>query len=120
MSLQVNGKLIETDEEGYLLNRDDWNEAVCEALIQQHVAAGHKPLNETEKGLIDYFRAYYEEHQVHPSMHKLVQALGRDEGARFHDQEACKTHLYQVFPHGPVRMLCKLAGCPKPSHEVET
>jgi sulfur relay (sulfurtransferase) DsrC/TusE family protein len=27
---------------------------------------------------------------------------------------------FELFPHGPVRMLCKLAGLPKPAHEVET
>jgi len=25
-----------------------------------------------------------------------------------------------MFPHGPVHMLCKLAGLPKPSDEIET
>ena len=27
MSITVNGKTIETDEEGYLLNMDDWDES---------------------------------------------------------------------------------------------
>lgn len=120
MSIEVNGKLIETDEEGYLLNLADWNDAVCEGLIQQHEADGYKPLSETAKGLIDYFREYYQENQVHPTMHKLVQTLGKYEGEQFHDKEAYKNYLYEMFPHGPVRMLCKLAGLPKPSDEVES
>ena len=120
MSIEANGKIIETDEEGYLLNLDDWNDEVCEALIKQHEAEGHKPVSETARGLIDYFRDYYQENKVHPTMHKLVLTLGKHKGERFHDQESYKNFLYELFPHGPVRMLCKLAGLPKPAHEVET
>ena len=120
MSIEVNGKIIETDEEGYLINRDDWNDEVCEALIKQHEADGHKPLSETARGLIDYFRAYYQENQVHPTMHKLVLTLGKNQGEHFREQESYKNFLYELFPHGPVRMLCKLAGLPKPVNEVET
>jgi tRNA 2-thiouridine synthesizing protein E len=119
MSIEINDKIIETDEEGYLRNLDDWNNEVCEALIKQHEANGHKPVNETARGLIDYFREYYQENKVHPTMHKLVLTLGKHQGERFHDQESYKKFLYELFPHGPVRMLCKLAGLPKPAHEVE-
>ena len=120
MSIEVNGKIIETDEEGYLLNQDDWNDEVCEALLKQHVADGYKPVSDTARGLIDYFRAYYQENQVHPSMHKLVLTFGKNQGEHFRDQESFKNFLYELFPHGPVRMLCKLAGLPKPVNEVET
>jgi TusE/DsrC/DsvC family sulfur relay protein len=120
MSIEVNGNIIETDEEGFLRNLDDWNEEVCEALIKQHEAVGHRPLSETARGLIDYFREYYQENKVHPSMHKLVLTLGKYEGKSFHDHEAYKAYLYDMFPHGPVYTLCKLAGLPKPSHEIET
>jgi tRNA 2-thiouridine synthesizing protein E len=36
MSIEVNGKIIETDEEEYLIHLDDWNEDVAEALIKKH------------------------------------------------------------------------------------
>jgi len=120
MSIEVNGKIIETDEEGYLLNLDDWNDEVCEALIKQNEAEWHKPVSETARGLIDFFRDYYQENKVHPTMHKLVLTLGKHKGEHFHDQEPYKHFLYELFPHGPVRILCKLAGLPKPAHEVET
>jgi tRNA 2-thiouridine synthesizing protein E len=120
MSIEVNGTIIETDEEGYLVNLDDWNDEVCEALINAHEADGHKPVSETARGLIGYYRDYYQENKVHPNMHTLVRTLGKHKGDHFHDQEAYKRFLYEMFPHGPVRMLCKLAGLPKPTHEVET
>jgi len=120
MSIEVNNKIIQTDEEGYLVNLDDWSDEVCDALIKQHEADGFKPVEEITRGLIDYFRAYYQEHQVHPSMHKLVLTLGKDQGEHFRDQESFKNFLYELFPDGPVRMLCKLAGLPKPVDETET
>ncbi|HHH39391.1 MAG TPA: sulfite reductase subunit gamma, partial [Sedimenticola sp.] len=42
MSIEVNGKTIATDEEGYLVNPEQWDEEVAEALVKQHEAAGHK------------------------------------------------------------------------------
>ncbi len=120
MSIEVNGKIIENDEEGYLVNINDWNEDVCEALIKQHEAEGHREVNETARGLIDYFRQYYDENKVHPTMHKLVMTLGKNKGEHFHDQESYKNFLYELFPHGPVRVLSKLAGLPKPVNDVET
>ncbi|WP_198266536.1 TusE/DsrC/DsvC family sulfur relay protein [sulfur-oxidizing endosymbiont of Gigantopelta aegis] len=119
MSIEVNGKTIATDEEGFLLNPDDWNEDTMEALIKQHEAAGHKPVNETARGLVEYFREYYEDKMMHPSMHKLILTLGKVKGKHFRDQEEYKKFLYELFPHGPVIMLSKLAGLPKPVEEVE-
>ena len=70
MTIEVNGKIIETDNEGYIVNPDDWNEAVAEKLIKRHEADGHKPATETGRELINFFHEYYEAHQTHPSMHK--------------------------------------------------
>ena len=120
MSIEVNGEIIETDEEGYLLNPDDWTEDVAEALVREHEAQGHKPVTETGWELIRYFRDYYEEHMTHPSMRKLLNERAKLEGKHFEDEKSYRDFLYELFPHGPIRMLCKLAGLPKPVHEVET
>lgn len=114
MALVVNGKTIETDAEGFLLDPDDWDEAVMDALIDAHQSAGHKPISETARGLIEYVREFYEDHQRHPTMHDLVNDLGRHKGESFRDAEAYKAFLYELFPHGPEQMLAKLAGLPAP------
>jgi tRNA 2-thiouridine synthesizing protein E len=120
MSITVNGKLIETDASGFLTNPDDWNEDVAAVLVQEHEKAGHRPLNETALGLVDFFREYYEEKLTHPSMNDLVNTLGRHPGQHFSDAEAYKKFLYEMFPHGPVQMLSKLAGLPNPGVENES
>ena len=38
MSIQVGDQFFETDAEGYLINPDDWTEAVAEALAAQQSA----------------------------------------------------------------------------------
>lgn len=83
MSIEVNGKIIETDEEGYLVNPNDWDEDVAEALIKHHEAAGHKIVTETGWELIKYFREYYEDHMKHPGMHILLYERAKLEGKRF-------------------------------------
>ncbi len=120
MSIEVNNKIIETDNEGYLITPDDWDEQVAEQIIKQHVSEGHKPITETGWELISFFREYYEMHMTHPSMHKLLASRAKLENKKFSDEESYKTFLYELFPHGPIRMLCKLAGLPNPKDEVET
>ena len=34
MTIEVSGKTIETDEEGYLANRTDWNEDVAKEMAR--------------------------------------------------------------------------------------
>lgn len=120
MNINVNGTLIETDEEGYLVNSDDWDEDVAQALIAQHEADGHKKVTETGWELIRYFREYYENHMMHPSMHRLLADRAKLEHKAFKDEDSYREFLYELFPHGSVNMLCKLAGLLKPSHEMET
>lgn len=120
MSITVKGKVIETDPSGFLKNPDDWNEDVAEVLVKEHEKAGHRPLNETAMGLVYFFREYYEEKLTHPSMNDLMNTLGKQPGQSFRDAEAYKQFLYEMFPHGPVQMLSKLAGLPNPGVENES
>jgi TusE/DsrC/DsvC family sulfur relay protein len=120
MSIVVNGKTIETDEAGFLKNSKDWDEAVAKALATAHEKAGHKPLNETALGLVNFFREYYEDKLTHPTMNDLVNTLGKHPGQSFSDAEEYKKFLYDMFPHGPIQMLCKLAGLPDPGVENQS
>lgn len=113
--LNVNGKTIETDEEGYLLNPDDWDEDVAEALAEREGIE----LTDVHWGLIYYFRDFYEDHMRHPSMREFLLTLGRRHGKRYRDTDAYRDFLYKLFPDGPVQMVCKLAGLPKPVEDVE-
>lgn len=110
MTLQINDRVIDTDEEGFLLNPHDWSEEVAEAIAKQE---GYE-LKDDHVGLVDYFREYWDEHATHPTMHIIAKEIGHRIGATFHDHKACVTHLYQIFPSEPIAELCKLSGLPKP------
>lgn len=118
MSIKVGNNIIETDEEGYLVNPDDWSEAVAAAMAATQSQQDHVELSETQLGLVQYFREYYAENKVHPTMRKLVMTLGKHQGRRFHDHKDYEKFLYGLFPKGPVQELCKLAGLPKPAGEL--
>jgi len=110
MSVNVNGRLIETDEQGFLLHPDDWSEAFAEKLAEQDGLR----LYDESWGLIGYFHEYYQQYHTHPSMRQLVLDLGRQHGGHFHDRKQYEKFVYKLFPRDPIRELCKLAGLPKP------
>ena len=113
--LEVNGKKIETDEEGYLLNPDDWDENVAEVMAERE---GWK-MTATHWMLVGFFRNFYEDHMRHPTMHELVKKMGKFHGKRFEEAKKYRDFLYTLFPPGPIQALCKLAGLPKPLDEIE-
>jgi TusE/DsrC/DsvC family sulfur relay protein len=119
MSVDAGDKIIQTDEEGYLLNPDDWTEEFAEVIAFQQSEQDKVKLTETHWGLIQYFRDYYNENKEHPTMHQLVMTLGKYHGEHFHEHKDYEKFLYELFPHGPVPELCKLAGLPKPTEEFE-
>ncbi len=56
MELEVSGRTVRTDEQGYLLRLDDWSEAFAEKTAE---ADGIR-LYDDHWGLILYFRDYYQ------------------------------------------------------------
>ncbi len=110
MTIEVGGKQIETDEEGFLTNLDDWSQDVAEELANDE----NLEMTETHWGLVDYFREYYKENKIHPTMHLVVKDLGQSLGKSFREEKAYVKFLYQLVPMDPIRQLCKIAGLPKP------
>lgn len=109
MNLEVNGKSIEANEQGYLLNLDDWNEDVAEAIASRD---GYKLMVDHWE-LILYVREYYMEKQTCPTMHTIVLELG-PKNAKFHDRKSYEKHIYSLFPSDACHEVCKLAGLPMP------
>lgn len=114
MELEVNGKTVVTDEQGYLINLDDWSEELAEIIAERD---GIK-LFDDHWGLIMYFREYYQQTSRIPSMRTIVLDLGKQHGKHFHEEKHYAKYLYQLFPHDPLRALCKLAGLPRPEPDT--
>jgi len=109
MMLEVNGRNVETNVQGFLAHLEEWNEDFAR---EQAERDGIQLFNDHWE-LIYYFRDYYEENMTNPTMHSLVIDLGK-KSARFHDRKAYEKHIYRLFPCDPVHEICKLAGLPLP------
>ena len=107
--LSVGNKSIETNEQGFLANLNDWSEDYAREVATEDGLDLHVDHWE----LIWYFREFYEENQVNPTMHTMVTSLG-PKNTQFHNQKAYEKHIYRLFPRDPVHEICKLSGLPMP------
>ena len=104
--LEVAGKIIETDNEGFLLDPEDWNVHVANKLAEQlgiDMSAHHWEV-------VNFVRSYYEQTQTVPearhALKDLAEKLGKDTVNR--------KFLYRLFPYGYGQQACKIAGMRKP------
>lgn len=113
MRFEVNGRTVETDAQGFLLDPADWSEEFAAALARHDGIE----LYVDHWELIWYFRDYFQETQTAPSMRRMVLDLGR-RGERFRERKAYEKHIYRLFPSDPVRAVCRLAGLPMPQPDT--
>ncbi|HEB67142.1 MAG TPA: TusE/DsrC/DsvC family sulfur relay protein [Gammaproteobacteria bacterium] len=107
MPIEVEGKTIETDEEGYLANLNDWTPAVAEAMAKEDGTE----LTDAHWEVINFLREYYDEYQIAPAVRVLTKAIGKKLGK----EKGNSKYLYELFPYGPGKQACKYAGLPKPT-----
>ena len=107
MGIDVGGKVLETDEEGYLANLNEWEPAVAEAMAKED----DTELGEFHWEVINFLREYYEEYQIAPAVRVLTKAIGKKLGK----DKGNSKYLYELFPYGPGKQACKYAGLPKPT-----
>ena len=73
MDLEINGRTVETDPEGYLANLGDWADDVAEFLAAQDKLT----LDENHWKIIHYMRDYFNEYGTAPNLLGLQRVLGR-------------------------------------------
>ncbi len=94
-------KRIEVNEEGFLIKPEEWDRQVAEILARAE--EGIAELTEDHWAVINYIREYYKEKKMAPMIRKLCQHTGFS-----------LRYIYQLFPSGPAKGACKIAGLPKP------
>ena len=107
MSIEVSGKVLETDEEGYISNLSDWSPEVAEVMAKQDECV----LTENHWEVINFLREYYDEYQIAPAVRVLTKAIGK----RLGKDKGNSKYLYELFPYGPAKQACRYAGLPKPT-----
>jgi tRNA 2-thiouridine synthesizing protein E len=99
--IEIDGNKIELNEEGFMANPKEWNEEIAKALGK--VEEGLDELTEDHWAVINYIRGYYLEKELAPMVRKICKNTGLK-----------LKYIFELFPSGPAKGACKLAGLPKP------
>jgi tRNA 2-thiouridine synthesizing protein E len=105
VTLEVEGKTIETDANGYLVNQEDWNEQVAEAIAAKEGLT----LTERHWDVLHYLRDEYFNNAGHqPNTRIMLKDLGERWGKAVESKE-----LYDLFPGNPTKQAYRVAGLPE-------
>jgi tRNA 2-thiouridine synthesizing protein E len=107
MAYELNGVSYEADEEGYLVDLSAWNKELAELIAQDE----NIEMNDDAWEVVNFLRNYYEEYQIAPAVRVLTKAVKKKLGA----EKGNSKYLYELFPYGPAKQACKIAGLPKPT-----
>ncbi len=97
---------IEKDNEGYLLDPQEWNESLAAQI------ADHEGIDLTDHHwmIIQFIRDFYESYQSVPELRKTLSHLKNVIGK----EQATRKFVYHLFPYGYGQQACKIAGMRKP------
>lgn len=108
--LIVNNQQIDLDPEGFLINLNDWNEAVANAIAKREGIT----LTSEHWEIIQFLRIFYQEYQIAPAIRILVKTLREKLGPA----KGNSHYLHTLFPGGAAKQSNKIAGLPKPTRCV--
>jgi TusE/DsrC/DsvC family sulfur relay protein len=107
MSYDVNGTAVEHDEEGYITDLSAWTEDLAGVIA----TAEEIDMNDEHWEVVNFLRSYYEEYQIAPAVRVLIKAIKKSMGPEVGNNK----YMYELFPYGPAKQACKIAGLPKPT-----
>ena len=97
----VGERAYEVDEDGFLQEPSRWDEEVARDFASTEAV---QELTEEHWRVIRYIRGYYLQFGIAPMIRKLCKETGYK-----------LKEIYELFPSGPAKGACKLAGLPKPT-----
>ncbi|RIZ68629.1 MAG: TusE/DsrC/DsvC family sulfur relay protein [Methylococcales bacterium] len=106
MVLMVDSRQLETTDQGFLVKTAEWNEAVAVQLA----ALNQITLTEAHWEIILFIRHYYLQFKHLPNARVFTKAIAKE----FGEEKGNSRYLHKLFPEGPLKYACKLAGLPKP------
>lgn len=101
-AIECLGRKIAVDDEGYLVNMDDWNEDVAAVLAREERVG---ELTKERMDIIKFMREYYRQYNAFPILHGVC--------LRVHQSKDC----YRENFMDPLQAW-KIAGLPKPDEHV--
>jgi len=107
MQADVNGKIIELSEAGWLLNLDEWSEDLAKIIA---VSENIGELTEEHWDIINTAREYFEENGAVAEPRVFSKIMKTKFGKDRSDQK----YIYSLFPTGLIKCANKVAGLPRP------
>lgn len=106
-TLEADGKSYEVDEEGYLMDWQEWTEAIAAVMAKEDGL----DLSPEHWDVIKFLRSYFEKYQIAPMIKILTKELAKTYGK----EKGNTKYLYELYPAGPAKQACRYAGLPKPT-----
>ena len=102
--METTMQLPAVDAEGYVIDPQDWSEALAQEFARQE----NIQLTEDHWEVIRFMREYFDEHQVIPDARHVMKYLATRLG------KASRNMLFELFPYGYVKQACRIAGMKRP------
>ena len=99
-TLEHGGQIYEVDGDGFLHDPSLWNEDVARLFA---TTDGTGELSEEHWAVVNFIREHWKEHDLAPMVRKICQHTGLR-----------LKQIYELFPMGPAKGACRIAGLPKP------
>ncbi len=98
--ITVGDRTIALDEDGFLVDPNDWDESVAQVLAEMEEVE----LTQAHWDVINYLRQYFADFGTAPMVRKMLR-----------DTKLSNGEMYELFPSGPGKGACKIAGLMKPT-----
>lgn len=108
MYLEVDGRSIAIDQDGYLKNLQEWTPEIAAAIARQE----NIYLTEAHWEIISLLQEFYREFEISPAMRALVKFTEKKLGT----EKGKSVYLLQLFPPSPAKIASKIAGLPRPAN----
>ncbi|MCK5764549.1 MAG: TusE/DsrC/DsvC family sulfur relay protein [Bacteroidales bacterium] len=97
---EIEYKSLDFDGDGFMINPTEWNEEVARLIAQEDDI---KEMTDKHWDVVNIIRKNWEEKGMAP----MVRTICQETGVRLRE-------IYELFPLGPARGACRVAGLPKP------
>jgi TusE/DsrC/DsvC family sulfur relay protein len=99
--IKLDGLEVDVDEDGFIQEPDTWSEELAVAIAKTEDVVDLTP---DHWKVVNYLRNYYQQFGIAPMIRKLCKETGFP-----------LKQIYEMFPSGPAKGACKIAGLPKPT-----
>jgi len=99
-TIEIEGKTFDVDGDGFLANPEIWNDEVAELIAKYD---GIEEMTDKHWDVVKIIRENFEEKGMAP----MIRVICKKTGLKLRE-------IYQLFPLGPARGACRVAGLPKP------